>query len=95
MTEIKNKFEKHYVCQTATKVGNAKDKIVSKLDLNFRGLITIIVKRPSYGGRRDYVARKNNYILNCTMWKRISSEYMMELSKGMTYEHIDLYGDGV
>ncbi len=78
-------FEKHYVCQSATKISGVKDKIISKLDLNFSGLITIIIKRPSYE------AKRNNYILNCTRWKRISSEYMSELSKDMSSEHLDLY----
>ena len=85
-------FKTRYICQTGGKIGAIKDKIISKLELDFRGLITIIITRPSYGhSRRDYVSRTNNYILDNTNWKKISSEYMMQLSSGIEYEHLELY----
>lgn len=90
-------FKTRYIYQSGGKINTIKDKILSKQELNFRGLITIIITRPSYGhSRRDYVSRTNNYILDSTSWKKISSEYMMQLSSGIKFEHIDLYeGDGI
>lgn len=87
-----NKIENYIIYRGMSKPRKVKDRIVAKMGINFRGLVTILVdKQASYV---DYTTTTHRYLLDNTVWTKINLDTQLRLitENGLTYEHIDLEG---
>lgn len=90
--KLKTKLDKYYIYQGGGKPRRIKERIQSKLELDFRGLITITVRTTVYGRNVDYFLRSTHYVLDNTNWTKITIDEKNKLivANGLKYEHIDL-----
>lgn len=85
-------LDKYHIYRGYGKPSKIKDRLLTKLGMNFRGLITIIIMKAQYGYARDHRTTQHHYILDNTNWKKISSNMKMTLIKenNLKYEHLEL-----
>ncbi len=86
------KNDKYYIYQGYGKPSRIKNRLLTKLGIDFKGLITIIIKKTVYGRNVDYLTTKHHYILDNTNWKKINSDMKIDLvvANNLEYEHLKL-----
>jgi len=87
-----NEYNKYYVCQSAMKINRIKERIVSQLPLDFKGIINIILRKTVYGHVWDHTTRNYYYVLDNTDWIKINYDKFAAIrdANKLEYEHLRL-----